>query len=146
MTLQRTRELRELGDEELNDQLVETKSELFNLRFQHVTGQLDNYARLGDLRRDVARITTLLREREIAAAEADQSGNAADAAPPAGAAKAARSNRAADAAPSNQAADADAAPSDRAADADAAPSHRAADAAPSSSATETDAPASEVTS
>jgi large subunit ribosomal protein L29 len=95
MTLQRTRELRELGDEELNDQLVETKSELFNLRFQHVTGQLDNYARLGDLRRDVARITTLLREREIAAAEAEPFGSAAKAAPSNRAAKAARSSGAA---------------------------------------------------
>ncbi len=50
--------------------LGEAKAEAFNLRFQHVTGQLDNTARLGDLRRDVARINTLLREREIAAAEA----------------------------------------------------------------------------
>jgi large subunit ribosomal protein L29 len=89
MTVPRTRELRELGDEELNDQLVESKTELFNLRFQHVTGQLDNYARLGDLRRDVARITTLLREREIAAAEAAQSGNAAPAAQSSRAAEAA---------------------------------------------------------
>jgi len=69
MTLRRTRELREFGDDELADQLVEAKTELFNLRFQHVTGQLDNYSRLGDLRRDVARMHTLLREREIAAAE-----------------------------------------------------------------------------
>jgi large subunit ribosomal protein L29 len=70
MTPKRTRELREFGDEELSDQLVESRTELFNLRFQHVTGQLDNYSRLGDLRRDVARMHTLLREREIAAAEA----------------------------------------------------------------------------
>jgi large subunit ribosomal protein L29 len=70
MTIRRTRELRELDDEELESQLVEAKSELFNLRFQNVTGQLDNYGRLGDLRRDVARMHTLLREREIAAAEA----------------------------------------------------------------------------
>jgi large subunit ribosomal protein L29 len=69
MTLRRTRELREFGDDELADQLAEAKTELFNIRFQHVTGQLDNYSRLGDLRRDVARIHTLLREREIAAAE-----------------------------------------------------------------------------
>jgi large subunit ribosomal protein L29 len=69
MTLRRTRELREFGDDELADQLAEAKTELFNLRFQHVTGQLDNYSRLGDLRRDVARMHTLLREREIAAAE-----------------------------------------------------------------------------
>jgi large subunit ribosomal protein L29 len=77
MTLKRTRELREFGDEELTDQLVESRTELFNLRFQHVTGQLDNYSRLADLRRDVARMHTLLREREIAAAEAGQSSKAA---------------------------------------------------------------------
>jgi large subunit ribosomal protein L29 len=50
--------------------LSETKQELFNLRFQHVTGQLDNYSRLGELKREVARINTEMRSREIAAAEA----------------------------------------------------------------------------
>jgi large subunit ribosomal protein L29 len=63
-------EFRELGDDELVTRLGEAKTEAFNLRFQHVTGQLDNTSRLGELRRDVARINTLLREREIAAAEA----------------------------------------------------------------------------
>ena len=63
-------ELRELSDDELVTRLGESKAEAINLRFQHVTGQLDNTSRLGDLRRDVARINTLLREREIAAAEA----------------------------------------------------------------------------
>ena len=63
-------ELRELTDEELVNRLDEARKELFNLRFQHVTGQLDNYARLGHVRKDIARIATLLREREIAAAEA----------------------------------------------------------------------------
>ncbi len=63
-------ELREMDDDELAARLTEAKHELFNLRFQHVTGQLDNYARLGQVRRDVARINGLLREREIAAAEA----------------------------------------------------------------------------
>ncbi len=60
---------RELDDASLVRALAETKEELFNLRFQHVTGQLDNSALLGRLKRDVARISTLLREREIAAAE-----------------------------------------------------------------------------
>jgi large subunit ribosomal protein L29 len=60
----------DLGDTELFERLSENKQELFNLRFQRVTGQLDNYARIGDVRRDVARIETILREREIAAAEA----------------------------------------------------------------------------
>ena len=64
------RELRELDDEELETRLRESKEELFNLRFQHVTGQLDNYARLGQLKKDVARMHTLLRDREITAAEA----------------------------------------------------------------------------
>ena len=63
-------ELREMGDDELIQALAEAKQELFNLRFQHVTGQLDNYARLGQVRRDIARMETLLRETEIAAAEA----------------------------------------------------------------------------
>jgi large subunit ribosomal protein L29 len=62
-------ELRELTDHDLLERLAQTKHELFNLRFQHVTGQLDNTARLNQLRKDVARMHTLLREREIAAAE-----------------------------------------------------------------------------
>ena len=65
-------ELRELNDDELDTRLAEANQELFNLRFQHVTGQLDNYARIGQVRKEVARITTLLREREIAAAEAEE--------------------------------------------------------------------------
>ena len=65
-------ELREMDDEDLLTALAEAKQELFNLRFQHVTGQLDNYARLGHLKKDVARINTILREREIAAAEAEE--------------------------------------------------------------------------
>ena len=62
--------LRDLTDEALIDRLAETKVELFNLRFQHVTGQLDNYSKLPALKREVARINTELRAREIAAAEA----------------------------------------------------------------------------
>jgi large subunit ribosomal protein L29 len=68
----RATELRALDDTELEHQLVEAKAELFNLRFKHVTGELPNMARLGDLRRDIARIHTLLREREIEAFEAAQ--------------------------------------------------------------------------
>jgi large subunit ribosomal protein L29 len=63
-------ELRELVDEDLEGRLADTKAELFNLRFQHVTGQLDNYTRLVQVKRDVARMMTLMREREIEAAEA----------------------------------------------------------------------------
>jgi large subunit ribosomal protein L29 len=68
----RARELIELDVDELETRLTEAKTELFNLRFQHVTGQLDNYARLAQVRRDVARMLTILREREIDAAEALQ--------------------------------------------------------------------------
>ena len=63
------RELRELNEIELEHRLSEAKEELFNLRFQNATGQLDNTARLGQVRKDIARIETLLRGREIAAAE-----------------------------------------------------------------------------
>jgi large subunit ribosomal protein L29 len=65
-------ELRELNDAELFQKLAEAKEEHFNLRFQSATGQLDNNARLGEVRREIARLNTLLREREIAAAEAQQ--------------------------------------------------------------------------
>ena len=65
------KELRELNDTELEHRLGEAKEELFNLRFQNATGQLDNIARIPQVRRDVARIETILREREIAAAESD---------------------------------------------------------------------------
>ena len=58
-------EIRDLTVDELQTRLAEVKEELFNLRFQNATGQLDNYKRLGDLRRDVARIKTVLREREL---------------------------------------------------------------------------------
>ena len=68
-------ELRELDDDELDNRLREAREELFNLRFQHVTGQLDNYARLGQVKRDIARMSTLLREREIAAYEAQEAAN-----------------------------------------------------------------------
>jgi large subunit ribosomal protein L29 len=65
-------ELRELNDAELVQKLAEAKEEQFNLRFQYATGQLDNTARLSQVRRDVARLHTLLREREIEAAEAEE--------------------------------------------------------------------------
>ena len=68
-------DLRELDVNGLVDALSEAKKEHFNLRFQHVTGQLDNSARLGQLRKDIARVNTELREREIAAAEALAAGS-----------------------------------------------------------------------
>ena len=60
-----TNELRELHDDELETRLREAKEELFNLRFQVATGQLDNNRRLQTVRRDIARIYTVLREREL---------------------------------------------------------------------------------
>ena len=68
-------ELRDADDSELETRLAEAKQELFNLRFQIVTGQLDNSARLKTVRRDIARILTVLREKEIEAAEAADAGN-----------------------------------------------------------------------
>jgi len=68
-------ELREVADEELVTRLREAKEELFNLRFQNATGQLDNNRRLQTVRRDIARIYTVMRERELgisSAATADE--------------------------------------------------------------------------
>jgi large subunit ribosomal protein L29 len=67
-------EIRELPVDEINQKLVEIKEELFNLRFQNATGQLDNYKRLPELKRDVARIKTILREKELAGTEAGTEG------------------------------------------------------------------------
>ncbi|MBA3251075.1 MAG: 50S ribosomal protein L29 [Geodermatophilaceae bacterium] len=58
-------DLRELREDELLLRLREAKEELFNLRFQVATGQLDNNARLRAVRRDIARIYTIMREREL---------------------------------------------------------------------------------
>jgi len=60
------KELRELSSEELAAREAELRQELFNLRFQHATRQLENTARLSQARREMARVLTLLRERELA--------------------------------------------------------------------------------
>ncbi len=62
--------LREMDLNELVDELRETKHEALNLRFRNATGQLENTAEITKVRRQIARINTLIREREIAAAEA----------------------------------------------------------------------------
>jgi large subunit ribosomal protein L29 len=67
-------ELRELTAPELRERLSEAKDQLFNLRFQLATNQLDNTAQLGKLRRDIARIETVMREQEIAAWAESQTG------------------------------------------------------------------------
>lgn len=75
----KAKELRELNLNDLEQKLVESKHELFNLRFQLATGKQDNSSRLGHVRREVARIATILREREIDEAEAiDASGEVRD--------------------------------------------------------------------
>jgi large subunit ribosomal protein L29 len=71
----RASELRELSDHELDQKLLESKHELFNLRFQLATGKQDNSARLNHVRKEIARLSTLLREREIEAAEAAEEVN-----------------------------------------------------------------------
>ncbi len=60
-------DLRELTADELHDKLAETKAELFNLRFQLATNQLDDASRIREVRKDVARILTVIREQEIQA-------------------------------------------------------------------------------
>ena len=73
-TKEHVAELRRLGDKELVDRLGEARRELFNMRFQLATGQLDNSSRLSAVRKDIARLSTFLREREIVAAEAAEKG------------------------------------------------------------------------
>jgi large subunit ribosomal protein L29 len=60
-----THDLRELSDEALVDKLREAKEELFNLRFQQATGQLENHGRMKAVKADIARIYTIQREREL---------------------------------------------------------------------------------
>jgi large subunit ribosomal protein L29 len=67
-------DLRELLDDELVTRLREAKEELFNLRFQVATGQLDNNRRLQTVRRDIARIYTIMRERELGLSAAPSEG------------------------------------------------------------------------
>jgi large subunit ribosomal protein L29 len=62
-------EIRNLSQTELARQLDESYQELFNLRFQYSTGQLKNTARLGHVRQEIARLCTIMRERELAAAQ-----------------------------------------------------------------------------
>ena len=58
-----------MGADDLATKLAEAKEELFNLRFQNATGQLDNTARLRAVRKDIARIYTVMRERELGIVE-----------------------------------------------------------------------------
>jgi len=66
----KAKDLRDLSDEELEKKLSEAKEELFNLRFQLSTGQLDNPLKIRQVRKDIARIETIRRERELYGGEA----------------------------------------------------------------------------
>ena len=61
----KVKEIRELSTKEINEKIVGAKEELFNLRFQQATGSLEKPSRIKDLRHEVARLKTVLREREI---------------------------------------------------------------------------------
>ncbi|HHY59871.1 MAG TPA: 50S ribosomal protein L29 [Clostridia bacterium] len=66
----KAKEIRDLTTKELQKKVEDLKQELFNLRFQLATGQLDNPMRIRDVRRDIARVKTVLRERELREAKA----------------------------------------------------------------------------
>ena len=61
----KTNEIRKLSTEEINQKIAESKEELFNLRMKQATGSLENPSRIRELRKTVARLKTILREREI---------------------------------------------------------------------------------
>ena len=58
--------MREMSEAELNAELIRMKKDLFNLRFQHVTGQLENPVQMRETKRDIARVKTIIREKELA--------------------------------------------------------------------------------
>ena len=63
----KAQDIRNMSEQELNNQLSSLKEELFILRFQHATGQLDNPLKIREVKRDYARVKTVLRERELQA-------------------------------------------------------------------------------
>ena len=69
-------ELRKFNHKELTERLAESKQELVNLRFQLVTNQLDNHTRIPTVRREIARILTVMREQELAAWRSQAEGDA----------------------------------------------------------------------
>lgn len=58
-------EIRKMSDQDLGKKLMDLKEELFNLRFQNATGQLENFHAIGNVKRDIARVKTIQREREL---------------------------------------------------------------------------------
>ena len=65
MNKMKVKEIRELTTKEINEKIVSAKEELFNLRFQQATGSLEKPSRIRELRHEVARLKTVLREREL---------------------------------------------------------------------------------
>lgn len=65
--MMKAKEIRELSAEELTTKLGELKKDLFNLRLQHATNQLDNVNKISEVKRDIARVNTVLRELQLAA-------------------------------------------------------------------------------
>ena len=65
--MMKAKEIRELTAEELQNKLAELKKDLFNLRLQHATNQLDNVNKITEVKRDIARVNTVLRELQLAA-------------------------------------------------------------------------------
>lgn len=65
--MMKAKEIRELSAEELQNKLAELKKDLFNLRLQHATNQLDNVNKITEVKRDIARVNTVLRELQLAA-------------------------------------------------------------------------------
>ena len=61
--------IREMSEVELNAELVKMKKDLFNLRFQHVTGQLENPIKMRETKRDIARVKTIIREKQLEKAQ-----------------------------------------------------------------------------
>ncbi len=59
------KKMREMSEAELNAELVKMKKDLFNLRFQHVTGQLENPVKMREAKREIARVKTIIREKEL---------------------------------------------------------------------------------
>ena len=64
------KKIREMSEAELNAELNKMKKDLFNLRFQHVTGQLENPVKMREVKRNIARVKTIIREKEIEKAQA----------------------------------------------------------------------------
>ena len=60
------KKMRDMTEIELNTELSKMKKELFNLRFQHATGQLENTVQLRELKKDIARVKTIMRQKELA--------------------------------------------------------------------------------